>query len=413
MDRLIIVAFSGAQTLDVAGPAEVFAGASRQRGQTVYAVVLASSTGGTIRTTCGFGIRTTRIDRIRARTDTVLVSGGEEAAIVRAMADTQLRAWLVRAAGVARRIGSVCTGAFVLAAAGLLDGRRAATHWSASGRLAKMRPAVHVDPNAIFVRDGNVWTSAGVTTGIDMALSLVEEDFDRALADRIAAAAVVHARRPGFQSQVSDVLMAQTEAGDPLGVVIARAKTRLRDLDVPRLARLARLSERTLHRRCQSLLGITPAKLIERLRVEHARTLLATTTGPFKSIARESGFASGERMRRAFERELASPCPPGRPWNVGRARGGPPPGARRRRRSARRARSGGTRSTTRVSGERGLAARRGPRRASRRVPRARRRSPRSSSWKSSPKRRNLSPLPRRANEALPGFGWGSRCSLRA
>jgi transcriptional regulator GlxA family with amidase domain len=305
MDRLIIVAFSGAQTLDVAGPAEVFAGASRQRGETVYAIVLASSTGGTIRTTCGFGIRTRQIDRIRVRsTDTVLVSGGEKAAIVRAMADTKLRAWLVRAAGVARRIGSVCSGAFVLAAAGLLDGRRAATHWSACGRLAEMRPAAQVDPNAIFVRDGNVWTSAGVTTGIDMALAMVEEDFDRALADRIAAALVLHARRPGFQSQISDVLIAQTEAGDPLGAVIARAKTRLRDLNVPRLAKLARLSERTLHRRCQSLLGITPAKLIERLRVEHARTLLATTTGPFKSIARESGFASGERMRRAFEREL-------------------------------------------------------------------------------------------------------------
>src|ERR1700690_463130 len=305
MDRVIVVAFSGAQTLDVAGPAEVFAGASRQRGETLYAVLLASSAGGVIRTTCGFDIRTTRIDRIRARSrDTVLVSGGEEDAIRRAMVDKKLRACLLRAAGVVRRIGSVCSGAFVLAAAGLLDGRRAATHWSACDRLAKMRPAAHVDPSAIFVRDGKVWTSAGVTTGIDMALAMVEEDHDRALADRIATAAVLHARRPGFQSQLSEVLLAQTEAGDPFAAVLARARTHLRDLDVPRLAKLARLSERTLHRRCQALLGVTPAKLIERLRVEHARMWLATTTGALKSVAREGGFGTGGGMRRAFHREL-------------------------------------------------------------------------------------------------------------
>jgi transcriptional regulator GlxA family with amidase domain len=148
------------------------------------------------------------------------------------------------------------------------------------------------------------WTSAGVTTGIDMALAMVEEDFDRTLADHIAARAVLYARRPGFQSQFSETLLAQTKAGDPMGALVTRARTELRRLDIARLAKLAGLSERTLHRRCREHLGVTPAKLVERLRVEHARTLLATTTKPLKGVAHASGFSTGEPMRRAFEREL-------------------------------------------------------------------------------------------------------------
>jgi transcriptional regulator GlxA family with amidase domain len=305
MDRLIMVAFSGAQTLDVAGPAEVFAAASRQGGRAAYEIVLASARGARIRTTCGFEIAARRLDRVRARPrDTILVAGGEDEAVRAATQNADLVRWVARAARTARRIGSVCSGAFVLAAAGLLDGRRAATHWSACDRLARWRPAVTVDPNAIFVRDGPVWTSAGVTTGIDMALAMVEEDHGRALADRVAARLVLYARRPGFQSQFSEALLAQADAGDPLAAIVARARGQLRDLDVPRLAELAGLSGRTLHRRCQEHLGITPAKLVERLRVEHARTLLTTTESPLKAIAYESGFTTAERMRRAFEREL-------------------------------------------------------------------------------------------------------------
>ncbi|MGH7439324.1 MAG: GlxA family transcriptional regulator [Polyangiaceae bacterium] len=305
MRRVILVAFSGVQTLDVAGPAEVFATASRQGTGPSYEVILASSTGGAIRTTCAFEMRTARLERVRVRaTDTVLVAGGEESAVRAATVDAKLLRWLSRAAPVVRRLGSVCSGAFVLARAGLLDGRRAATHWSACATLAKLFPSVQVDSNAIFVRDGNVWTSAGVTTGIDMALAMVEEDHDRQLADRVAARLVLYARRPGFQAQFTEALLAQTEKGDPFGAVVARARAQLRRLDVPQLARLAGLSWRTLHRRCQTALGTTPAKLIERLRVEHARTLLSTTNRSLKSVAYESGFATGERMSRAFAREL-------------------------------------------------------------------------------------------------------------
>jgi transcriptional regulator GlxA family with amidase domain len=198
----------------------------------------------------------------------------------------------------------VCSGAFLLAAAGILDGKRATTHWSACDRLATFRPQVTVDRNAIFVRDGSVWTSAGVTTGIDMALAMVEDDHGRAVADAIAGRLVLYVRRPGFQSQFSDALVAQSTGSDPLGDVIAWARAHLRDADVDRLAQHAGLSLRTLHRRCQEHAGTTPAKLLDKLRVEYARTLLATTSMPAKALAAASGFGSPARMKRAFQREL-------------------------------------------------------------------------------------------------------------
>jgi transcriptional regulator GlxA family with amidase domain len=305
MPRVVLVAFPGVQSLDVTGPGEVFATVGRQLEEPAYKVVLASRAGGPIRTTCGFDLATKRLAAIRPRPDdTVLVAGGEEAGVRAAIVDAELLRWLRRAARVVRRFGSVCSGAFVLASAGLLDGRRVATHWSSCDALAAYRPSVTVDRNAIFVREGKVWTSAGVTTGIDMALAMVEEDYDRALADRIAARLVLYARRPGFQSQFSEELLAQTQSGDPFGAIVARARTHLRVLDVSRLAKLAGLSARTLHRRCREQLGVTPAKLVTRLRVEHARMLLSTTKRPLKSIAHESGFSTNERMRRAFESEL-------------------------------------------------------------------------------------------------------------
>jgi transcriptional regulator GlxA family with amidase domain len=192
----------------------------------------------------------------------------------------------------------------VLAGAGVLDGRRAATHWSACDRLAAMHPKVTVDRNAIFVDEGNVWTSAGVTTGIDMALAMVERDHGRMLADAVAARLVLYVRRQGFQSQFSDALVAQASASNPLGPAIAWARAHLAKADVEGLARHAGLSTRTFHRRCADHLSTTPAKLLEKLRVEHARTLLATSAAPVKSLAVDCGFATPARMKRAFQREL-------------------------------------------------------------------------------------------------------------
>lgn len=306
MTRVVLVAFDGAQGLDVIGPAEVFAGAERHLEVAGYEVVVASIGGGEIRATSGVRLAVRDLRRVRPRrSDTVLVVGGDDEAMQRAVFDDELVAWVTRAARTAQRIGSVCAGAFVLARAGILDGRRAATHWSACRSLAAYRPQITVDPNAIFVQDGRVWTSAGVTAGIDMSLAIVEEDFGAAVADAIAARFVLYLRRPGFQSQFSEELVAQREASEPLADLLAWARMNLRSsLGATRLARRAGMSVRTFHRRCAEQLGTTPAKLVEALRVEMARTLLSTTGMGTKVIAAKAGFGSPARMARVFKRTL-------------------------------------------------------------------------------------------------------------
>ena len=307
--RVVVIAFSGAQSLDVTGPIEAFASANRQateRGAApAYQLIVASRAGGALTTSSGITLATRGLGRLRPRpSDTVIVAGGDDVGVRAAIADAALIAWLRRAAPIVRRLASVCSGAFVLAQAGLLDGLPAATHWSACDRLARFRPAIAVDRDAIFVRAGRIWTSAGVTTGIDMALAMVEEDLGRAIADGSASRLVLYARRPGYQSQWSDALLAEATADDPLAPAIAWARAHLTRLDVPTLARHAGLSERTLHRRCAETLSTTPAKLIERLRVEHARALLATRRHPAKLVAARSGFADTAQLARAFQRTL-------------------------------------------------------------------------------------------------------------
>jgi len=306
MARVLIIVFDDVQTLDAAGPGEVFATTSRYLGREVYRVELASVGGGERRTTSSlFHIRTQDLRRVRPqKSDIIVVAGGEDPAIRTAMADSELLRWLARAARIVHRMTSVCSGSFILAAAGILDGKRATTHWLGCDVLARAFPRVTVDRQAIFVRDGSVWTSAGVTTGIDMALAIVEEDVGRDVADAIAARLVLYFRRPGFQSQFSEALVAQTSGGNSLGPALAWARANLSKADVETLARRAGLSVRTLHRRCLELLSTTPARLIDKLRVEHARTLLSTTTLTAKTLAAQCGFGNAIRMRRAFAREL-------------------------------------------------------------------------------------------------------------
>jgi transcriptional regulator GlxA family with amidase domain len=205
-------------------------------------------------------------------------------------------------------MASVCSGAFILATAGLLDGKRATTHWRGCALLAEMFPRVEVDANAIFVRDGETWTSAGVTTGIDMALAIVEEDVGRGAADALAAELVLYMRRPGYQAQFSSALVTQASSSENLRAALGWLRSHLEQASVEMLAKRAGLSLRTLHRRCEEELSTTPAKLIARLRVEHARTLLSTTTLPAKTVANRCGFGSAVRMSRAFQRELGM-CP--------------------------------------------------------------------------------------------------------
>lgn len=304
--RIVLVAFDGAQGLDVFGPAEVFAAANRGSASPQYEIVLAAVGGGRITASSGIGLVSVPLRTITPRrNDTVLVVGGDTEAIRSAVRSPALISWLERAARVARRIGSVCSGAFLLAQAGILDGRRATTHWLAQRQLSAFRPDVTVDTDAIFVRDGKVWTSAGVTTGIDMALALVEQDCGRKVADSVAARLVVYARRPGFQAQFSEALISQTNAHDGLSRALELArKSPAQKLDVSELAHNAGMSLRTLHRRCLEEVGTTPAKLIERLRVEHARLLITTTALEAKLVAARSGFENPARMARAFQRTL-------------------------------------------------------------------------------------------------------------
>jgi len=304
--RVVLVGYRDADGLDLFGPAEVFAEAIRQLKSPVYEIVMSTVGGGAMTLTSGIAVEAVDLTGIRPLpSDIVIVAGGDDAATEAAAKDRALLAWLARASRTVSRMASVCDGAFVLASAGILEGRRAATHWYSCERLARMYPSVSVDREAIFVRDGRIWTAAGVSTGIDMALAMVEEDHGRKAADTVAAHLVLFVRRPGFQSQFSEELVAQTLANDPLGPVIAWMRANLRSpLDVATVAHRAGMSVRTLHRSCLQALDLTPAKLVEKLRVEHARSLLATTRLGTKVVAARSGFGTTPRMTRAFQRAL-------------------------------------------------------------------------------------------------------------
>ncbi len=231
--RISLLAYEGCQLLDVTGPAAVFGAANDGRDRPFYDVRIVSPDGGPVTTNCGVAVMS---HRIGGRPDTFLVAGGSRG-LKAALAREDVLAWLRKTAPKAKRFGSVCTGAFMLAAAGLLDGKRVATHWASCERLADRFPALTVDADALYVVDGKVWTSAGVTTGIDMALALVEADLGAATANLIARHFVLYARRPGYQSQFSPLLQAQTNADAPFAALIDWMQDNLdKPLDVPALA---------------------------------------------------------------------------------------------------------------------------------------------------------------------------------
>ena len=300
-----IVTFPRAQLLDVAGPLQVFASANdlaREAEQPPpYAPRVVAADGGALATSSGLALLAAPLPVGRSGPDTLLVAGG--IGVHAASGDVRLLRWVRRRAAVARRVASVCTGAFVLAAAGLLDGRRVTTHWDSCATLARRHPKLRVETDPIFVRDGNVWTSAGVTAGIDLALSFVEADLGRATALAVARQLVVFARRPGGQAQFSASLQLSAEPAfdDLLGWM---GRNLHADLSVPRLATEAHMSERSFARHFQAALGVTPSRAVERLRVEAARDALGRTRRPIKDIARRCGFGSEETMRRSFLRVL-------------------------------------------------------------------------------------------------------------
>ncbi|MEV6312430.1 GlxA family transcriptional regulator [Streptomyces sp. NPDC051840] len=297
-----VVLFDGVQSLDVSGPMEVFAGASRFPGVS-YDLRTASLDGAPVR--CSSGLKLVPDGALTDATapDLLLVPGGHGTRDP----DPALIDWLRRHAPEAGQLVSVCTGALLLAAAGLLDGHRVTTHWSVCEMLARRYPAVEVDPDPVFVRDGRLATSAGVTAGIDLALALVEEAHGRDVALTIARHLVVFLRRPGNQAQFSAQLAAQTAVREPLREVQHWVTGHPdADLSVETLAARARLSPRHFARAFQAETGLTPGKYVERVRLEHARRLLEDTADGVAGISRASGYGTPEAMRRAFVRALGT-----------------------------------------------------------------------------------------------------------
>ena len=304
MRRIVIVSFPGVQTLDVVGPAEVFATADRLRGGGEYGIEVVATEPDTVVTGSGLQLVPHRaLAGVRGPIDTLLVAGG--LGVVDAQKDERLIRWLRSAAPRARRVASVCTGSFLLARAGLLDGRRATTHWAACDELARLHPEVDVERSPIFVQDDDVYTSAGVTAGIDLALALVEDDLGAAVARDTARWLVLFLRRPGDQAQFSARPSWHPAEREPLRDLQGWiAENLTADLSVPALAERAFMSPRNFARAFRREVGTTPAAYVESVRLERARSELEAGDTPIEAVAAMCGFGTVETLRRAFHRRF-------------------------------------------------------------------------------------------------------------
>ncbi|PSL91175.1 GlxA family transcriptional regulator [Pseudomonas sp. R9.37] len=307
MTRTIhVLAFNNAQVLDVTGPLQVFATTNdlaRQRGQPLpYAVSVIAAQAEPVMTSAGLALVAAPLPAADAPCDTLVIAGGW--GVYGAAEDAALVDWVTQKARHTRRMTSVCTGAFLLAASGLLDGCRVATHWTRCEELARKFPSLTVEANPIFIQQGSVWTSAGVTAGIDLCLALVEEDLGRAVALEAARHLVVFLKRPGGQAQYSVALSLQKGDGRFADLHAWMAENLTLDLNIPTLAAQAGMSERSFVRHYRAETGQTPARAVELIRVETARRQLADSTASIKRIAVQCGFGCEETLRRSFLRAL-------------------------------------------------------------------------------------------------------------
>jgi transcriptional regulator GlxA family with amidase domain len=306
--RVVILAFPGVQPLDVIGPAEVFAGADTLAGGDAYTVEVVAKQPGPI-STRGNGyslVPKMTTASCRGSIDTLIVAGGT--GVRAAEDDRELIRWIRSAGRRSRRVTSVCSGSFLLARAALLAGKTVTTHWASTAELARRHPELTVDPMPIFVRDGNVWTSAGVTSGMDLSLALVEEDLGREIAIEIARWLVLFLQRPGGQSQFSTHLSAQLAERRPLRDLQSWIADNLdADLRVEALADRAAMSPRNFARFFRREIGMTPAAYVEELRVERARQRLEQSADPVELVSACCGFGTPETMRRAFARRVGVP----------------------------------------------------------------------------------------------------------
>ena len=302
---VVMVTFDSGQILDVTGPLEVFSHASRFLPSVRYRTQVVTGRGGPVVASCGLEFTSTPISEVAGPVDTLMVAGG--AGIDAAVADPELLEQIRRLATDARRVTSVCSGAFLLAAAGLLDGRRATTHWADCGKLENTYATVTVDPDAIYVHDGNVWTSAGVTAGIDLTLALVADDNGHQAAATVARQLVVYLQRSGGQAQFSALLAGQAADTEPVRDLLAWLRDHLTDdLSLAALARQINLSERQFTRVFKAEVGATAADHVEAVRLESACRLLESTNRTIEQIAKTCGFGTPETMNRAFRRRLGT-----------------------------------------------------------------------------------------------------------
>lgn len=300
---IALVAFDGVQALDLVGPHEVFTTANAVMRSQTYDVDMVARAAGPVVSDSALTLIATAFPEVPPAYDTVIVPGGS--ATRRLAPDSPEVAWLALAARRTRRLATVCTGAFLAARAGLLTGRRVATHWRYADRLQREHPELTVDADPIFVRDGDVWTSAGVTAGIDLSLALVEDDCGAAVAQEIARSLVMFLRRPGGQSQFAAPTWIDRAASEPV-----REAQQLVDCApgddhrVPVLAARVGMSERNFARLFTRQVGMSPARYVERVRIDTARQLLEAEPATAEAIARRCGFGTGETLRRAFHRHL-------------------------------------------------------------------------------------------------------------
>jgi transcriptional regulator GlxA family with amidase domain len=304
--NVVMLAYPGVQILDIAGPHEVFAGASAIRQREEYSIRVASVEGGLVRSESGLTIETQKLPPRTTEIDTLLIPGGN--GVQRARHDERLLRWVRTVAPSARRIATVCSGAFVAAEAGLLDGQTVTTHWARADKLARDFPGVEVDPDPIYIRAGRLWTSAGVTAGIDLSLAMVEEDHGTEVAQTIARWLVMFLRRPGGQTQfAAPVWLPRAER------TVVRELQHEIDRDpggdhrVPALAQRAAMSPRHLTRVFTSEVGEPPGQYVERVRTEAARRALEEANEPVSAIARRLGFGTAETLRRTFVKRLGVP----------------------------------------------------------------------------------------------------------
>ncbi|MGD3110498.1 GlxA family transcriptional regulator [Streptomyces sp. YGL11-2] len=301
--RIVFVIFEGFQPLDLFGPYEVFDHAHKHTGG--YSCQITAPQPGTVRFGSGLSVHVPFgvADVDPAGIDTVVVAGG--GGVDQARQDPALTRWIADAGASARRVTSVCSGVFLLAAAGLLRGRRVTTHWAREQQLIREHPEAVVDCDPIFLRDGRVWTSAGVTAGMDLALALVEDDLGREVAHAVAQEMVLFLRRPGSQSQFSVPLWSTQPTTDPIrAVVTAIHADPGAGHGITELASRAGLSPRHLQRRFTAELGVPPATYVEGVRIEAAKRALAESDHPVETLARRYGFGTAETLRRAFHRHV-------------------------------------------------------------------------------------------------------------